>query len=47
MLPGPTVNVVKFIVRSGANIDGIQMLMSDGVKNTFSPAFGGMGGGVC
>lgn len=47
MLPGPTVNVVKFIVRSGANVDNIQMLLSDGVKMTYSPAFGGLGGGIC
>lgn len=37
-------NVLKVIIRSGNFLDGIQLMMSDGVKMTYSPAFGGFGG---
>ena len=36
--------VSNFLVHSGANIDGIQLLLTDGVKNTYTPHFGGVGG---
>ena len=44
-LPNPMVTVKQFYVKHGAGVDSIQMLMSDGIKDTFSPAFGGSGGG--
>ena len=31
-------------MRAGVRVDFIQVLFTDGVKNTYSPIFGGMGG---
>jgi hypothetical protein len=39
------VDMSKFIVNCGSLIDGIQFLLTDGIKSTYSPHFGGMGGG--
>jgi hypothetical protein len=36
--------VSKFLIRHGTNIDRIQMLLSDGVRQEYSPAQGGSGG---
>ena len=36
----PIVNVKKFLVYSGSNIDIIQLLVSDGVTSIYSPQFG-------
>lgn len=36
----PMVNVKKFLVYSGGNVDIIQIEVSDGVKLTYSPQFG-------
>ncbi len=37
-------NAVKFLVRHGAGIDNIQIELGDGVKNMYTPAYGGGGG---
>lgn len=39
-----TMNVNKFLIRHGSNIDEIQLLLSDGVRQVYSPAQGGGGG---
>lgn len=41
-----TMNAVKFLVRHGAGIDNLQILLSDGVKNVFTTAQGGQGGSL-
>lgn len=37
--------MVKVLLRSGKEIDQIQIFLSDGVQNLYSPRFGGGGGG--
>lgn len=44
VLPTPLTVVKQVWVRCGNWIDGMQMVMSDGVKSTYSPAYGGQGG---
>lgn len=39
-----TMNAVKFLVRHGTNIDRLQILLSDGVKEMYTTAQGGSGG---
>ena len=36
--------VSSFLVYHGTSVDGIQLLLTDGVKNTYSPHYGGLGG---
>jgi hypothetical protein len=36
-----TVNAKKFFIREGVKINNIQILLSDGVKNQYTPAQGG------
>lgn len=43
-LPGPMVKVSKLNLRAGGALDNIQFLLSDGVKNVYTPAYGGFGG---
>ena len=42
--PHPTLGAKKFIMRSGSEIDNIQIFLSDGVTNMYSPQHGGGGG---
>jgi hypothetical protein len=35
---------MKFIIRHGATVDNIQILLGDGVKKAYTPARGGSGG---
>lgn len=39
-LPEPLINVNKFLVSHGDDINIIQVMMFDGVKNTYSPEYG-------
>lgn len=41
----PTLDIRKVLVRSGSEIDNIQVELSDGVTTLLSPQFGGQGGG--
>ena len=43
--PSTTLNAVKIVARSGANLDNIQIELGDGVKNVYLTAVGGGGGG--
>lgn len=40
----PTLNLHKIEIRSGTEIDNIQILLSDGVTSLLSPQCGGQGG---
>ena len=37
-------NAVKFLMRSGAEVDQIEVLLSDGVRSVYSSKQGGEGG---
>lgn len=39
-----TLNAVQFILKHGSGIDNLQILLSDGVKNVYTPSIGGTGG---
>lgn len=41
----PTLSLKKVLVRSGARMDKIQLFLSDGVTNMYTPEYGGNGGG--
>jgi hypothetical protein len=41
-----TVNAKKFFIREGVKINNIQILLSDGVKNQYTPAQGGEDGAL-
>lgn len=43
-LPTPMVNLQKVIIHYGNSFDSIQLVLSDGVKSTYTPLFGGGGG---
>lgn len=40
-----TMGAVKFVLRHGAGIDNLQIVLGDGVRNLVTPAQGGNGGG--
>jgi len=40
-----TFNLQKVLLRTGANIDNIQLMLGDGVKTKYTPSVGGVGGG--
>jgi hypothetical protein len=46
MVQSTTMNAIKFLIRHGANIDKIQILLGDGVRKEYTPAQGGNGGAV-
>ena len=44
-LTTPLVQLKQVNLRTGQCIDNIQLLLSDGIKSTFTPQYGGQGGG--
>ena len=40
----PTLNAVKFMIKCGARIDQIQILLSDGIRSLYTPKYGGDSG---
>ena len=40
VIPNPLVNVKSFLIRAGNWVNTVQMLFTDGVKSTYSPAYG-------
>ena len=40
----PTLNAVKFLMRSGSEVDQIEIMLSDGIKSLYTPKYGGGGG---
>ena len=44
MLPTPNIRVEKVIARYDDRLSSVQFVLTDGVKRTFSPSFGGIDG---
>ena len=43
-MESPTMKLTKVIIRAASLIDSIQFVFSDGIKTTFTKAYGGKGG---